>query len=102
MLHLRADARLALLDSLERALLTTVLHRLDPAALGRDLPAQALTLNPGLGTSVTSIGMDHLFLAVQQLLDLLDVSLVRGRRRHRVHQPESASTPMCAFIPKCH
>src|SRR6266542_7124340 len=86
MLYLGTDARLAFLDSLERALLATVFHRLDPAALGRDLPAQPLTLNAGLGTGVTSIGMDHLFLAVQQLLDLLDIGLVRRCRRHRVYQ----------------
>src|SRR5665213_4350883 len=86
MLDFRPHARLALLDALERALLATVLHRLDPPALGRNLPAQALAPNPGLRTGVTGVSVHHLFLAVKQLIDLLDIGLVRRRRRYRVHQ----------------
>src|SRR5579862_932293 len=65
MLDLRPDAGLAFLDSLEHALLATVLQRLDPAALGRDLPAHALPRNAGLRTGVTGVGMDHRFLTVR-------------------------------------
>src|SRR4051794_24274740 len=76
MLHSRTDTRFARFARLQRALLPTVFHRLDLAPLGGDLPAQSLTLDSVLRAGVASIGMHHLFLAVQQRLDLLDISLV--------------------------
>src|SRR5512135_3929627 len=57
MLDLRPHARLGLLDLLERALLAPIRHRLDPAALGRDLPRQVLALDTLVRTGVARIRM---------------------------------------------
>jgi len=71
----------------ELALRTALRHRLDPAALGRDLPAEVCSRDPRLRAGVAAIRVHDLFLAVKQLLDLFDIRFVRGGCRHGVHEP---------------
>jgi hypothetical protein len=53
---------------------------------GSDMPLQALTVHARLRTPVARVGPHVLFLAVQQIGNLLDVGLIGRRGGDRVHQ----------------
>jgi hypothetical protein len=39
-----------------------------------------------LHSGITGIGTDHIFVAVQQLIDLRDICHIRRRTHHAMHQ----------------
>lgn len=87
MLNPRSDPRLQRLQLHDHLLELGVLDRLDCAALGRDVLLALVGLRLLLCTDVAGVGVNDLFLAMQQRVDLAHVRRIGGRRRHRVRQP---------------
>src|SRR3954465_8159194 len=109
------------LDDVERVLdpgphlRQRALHRLGPipqsfgqgfddAPLDRDVPGDiaVLKFEPLVRPGIAGIGEDRLLLAVQQGRRLVDVGLLAAVPTTVCTTPEATSTPICAFIPKCH
>jgi len=57
---------------------------------------------PLVSPGIAGIGKDRLFPAVQQRCDLGDVAALAAVLVRLRTTPEATSTPICAFIPKCH
>ena len=104
MFNLGADARLDSFDLVgEGVKWVRQIQRLAFAWAHGHMPVHiTLGLWPFVCTPVARIGKGICLLAVQQLVRLGHVIDVGSRTSTLCTKPESASTPMCAFMPKYH
>lgn len=94
------------LHRLERFVLRAFGHRFDRPARRRDLPGdfpiQRHNLLSFFDPGVTVVGMDLLFLAVQQVAGYVTLATFAAGSTTGCTRWLSRSAPRCAFIPKCH
>jgi len=104
MLDLGPHLRRGLLDLALGFVQGTALAQFLIGAAGRAPPDDLVALMFGafLHSGVAGIGTLHVFLAVQQLIDLGDIGPLGRRATPLCTKPNSATTPMCAFMPQYH
>ncbi len=79
-------------------------HRFDLAALDRDMPRRSLALHRValLNAGVARIAKRIRLVAMQQRVGLRHIGRIGCVPTTLCTKPDDASTPICAFIPKCH
>ena len=114
MLDLRPDLRLGFFDFAFGLVQDAALAQfLVSAAPGGNLPDDLATLMLGafLHAGITGIGTDHVFVAVQQLIDLRDIGHIGRCAHHAMHQARlfihtdmglHAEVPLIAFLGLVH
>lgn len=102
MRHACSYARLASFERFGCTLGCAISHGLDTSTLGGNLPTHHLSIHALVGTGVACIGMQTCSLPCRCNPTSPTSASFAGAVDTVCTKPESASTPMCAFIPKCH